>query len=45
MDGCEPDITLTKKIKEAGNLLEIQLLDHIIVAGKRYFSFADEGML
>lgn len=41
----QSDITLTKKIKEAGNLLEIQLLDHIIVAGKRYFSFADEGML
>jgi DNA repair protein RadC len=41
----QADIALTKKIKEAGNLLEIQLLDHIIVAGKRYFSFADEGML
>lgn len=45
LNASQADIALTKKIKEAGNLLEIQLLDHIIVAGKRYFSFADEGML
>ncbi len=41
----QADIILTNKLKEAGKLLEIQVLDHIIVAGKRYFSFADEGML
>ncbi|GCC51879.1 JAB domain-containing protein [Chryseotalea sanaruensis] len=45
LNASQADIALTKKIKEAGVLLEIQLLDHIIVAGKRYFSFADEGML
>lgn len=45
LNASQADIALTKKIKEAGILLEIQLLDHIIVAGKRYFSFADEGML
>lgn len=39
------DIELTKKIREGGKLLEIQLLDHIIVAGQKYFSFADEGLL
>lgn len=39
------DIALTKKIKESGIMLEIQLLDHLIVAGKKYFSFADEGLL
>jgi DNA repair protein RadC len=39
------DIELTKKLQEAGKLFEIQVLDHVIVAGQRYFSFADEGML
>jgi DNA repair protein RadC len=37
------DIALTQKIQQAGQLLDIQVLDHIIVAGKRYYSFADEG--
>lgn len=41
----QQDIDLTKKLKEAGKLLEIQLLDHLIVAGKNYYSFADEGLL
>lgn len=39
------DIDLTRKLKEAGKFLEIQLLDHLIVCGPKYFSFADEGML
>jgi DNA repair protein RadC len=39
------DIILTKKLHEAGKLLEVQLLDHIIIAGSKYLSFADEGML
>lgn len=41
----QADIDLTRKMKHAGNLLEIQILDHLIVAGQKYFSFADEGML
>ncbi len=41
----QSDRDLTKKIKEAGKLLDIQLLDHIIVAGRNYFSFADEGLM
>ena len=39
------DIKITKEIKEAGNLLKIQLLDHLILSQKSYFSFADENML
>lgn len=39
------DLKITEKIKEAGNLLEINVLDHIIVANRNYFSFADEGIL
>ena len=41
----EQDIKLTKKIKEAGALLDIQVLDHVIVCENGYYSFADEGMM
>lgn len=41
----QADMALTSKLKESGKLLEIQVLDHLIVAGKSYFSFADEGLL
>ena len=39
------DIEITKKIKQAGNTLDIKLLDHLIITEKTYFSFADEGLL
>ena len=39
----EADIQLTKKIKEAGKILELALLDHIIITKNSYYSFADEG--
>ena len=45
LSASQADIDLTKKIRDAGKLLEIQVLDHLIVAGQKYFSFADEGML
>ena len=35
----------TKKILKASKFLDVQLLDHIIMTKKSYFSFADEGML
>lgn len=38
------DKELTKKIKVAGQNLDIQVLDHIIVAENGYFSFSDEGI-
>lgn len=41
----QSDLALTKKLKEAGRVLEIQLLDHLIVAGQKYYSFADEGLM
>lgn len=39
------DIALTKQVNEAGRLLEISVIDHLIVTQNGYFSFADEGML
>ena len=41
----EADISLTRKIKEGGKILEISVLDHIIVTSEGYYSFADEGLL
>lgn len=41
----QEDLNITKKINEAGNILQISLLDHIIIAQNSYFSFADEGLL
>lgn len=45
LTASQADIDLTKKLKDGGRLLEIQVLDHIIIAGQKYFSFADEGLL
>jgi DNA repair protein RadC len=41
----QADIDLTKRLKEGGKILEVQLLDHVIVTTEGYFSFADEGLL
>lgn len=41
----DADISLTRKLKDAGILLDIQVLDHLIIAGNSYFSFADEGRI
>jgi DNA repair protein RadC len=41
----EADIKITEKLKNAAEMLEIKLLDHIIIADKSYFSFADEGLV
>jgi len=39
------DIDLTKKLAMAGKFLEIQLVDHLIISGDNYCSFADSGLL
>jgi DNA repair protein RadC len=39
------DIAITKKLTEAGKILDIRVLDHIIVAENNYFSFADDGLI
>ena len=40
----QADISLTKKLKGAGVMLEIPVLDHIIFTDNGYFSFIDEGL-
>lgn len=41
----EADLKITKKLKEAGAMLDIPILDHVIFADGGYYSFADEGIL
>jgi len=41
----ESDIRITNKILEAGKVLEVSVLDHIIVTDDSFFSFSDQGML
>lgn len=40
----QQDIHLTKKLAEAGALLEIKILDHLIISDTSFLSFADEGI-
>jgi DNA repair protein RadC len=41
----QADKDLTRKLKEAGRMLDLPILDHLIFTDKSYFSFADEGLL
>jgi DNA repair protein RadC len=41
----QADIELTRRLRKAGELLDLPLLDHLIVSERGYYSFADEGML
>jgi DNA repair protein RadC len=39
------DLEITRRLREAGELLGIRLLDHVIVGDGCYRSFADNGLL
>ena len=41
----DADLKLTKRLRQAGEALEISVLDHIIVSQNGYYSFADEGTM
>jgi DNA repair protein RadC len=41
----QADLDLTKRVKEAGRLLDIPILDHLIFGDNGYYSFADKGIL
>jgi DNA repair protein RadC len=45
LNPSDSDSKITQKIKEAGVLMDIQLLDHLIISDKDYYSFADNGLL
>jgi DNA repair protein RadC len=37
------DRLVTERLRDAGRLVGIDLLDHLVVGGERYYSFADEA--
>jgi len=39
------DKQITEKIKKAGEIMDITVIDHLIIGDTRYLSFADEGLL
>ena len=39
------NFVMTSKLKEGSELLEINIIDHIIIAQNTYFSFADEQII
>jgi DNA repair protein RadC len=41
----QADRDLTRKLREAGSVLEIPVLDHLIFTDNHYLSFADESLL
>jgi DNA repair protein RadC len=43
LTSSKPDKTLTEKIKIAGNIFSIQLVDHIIITREGFYSLADNG--
>jgi DNA repair protein RadC len=44
LQASDADIQITKKLKAAGQQLDIPVLDHIIVTEKGYYSFVDQGI-
>ncbi|GAB3918777.1 DNA repair protein RadC [Mucilaginibacter boryungensis] len=41
----QDDINLTKKLYNAGKILDINVVDHLIIGDNGYYSFSDEGLL
>jgi len=48
LQGAEPsdtDVRLTRKLVDAGRLIDVRTLDHIVVSGNKHVSFAERGLL
>jgi DNA repair protein RadC len=46
MQHSESDTAITRKIKESGNVMDIQLWDHLIIVPEgNYYSMTDEGII
>lgn len=39
------DKTFTRDLRDAGRLMNVEILDHIIIGGDQYYSFSDEGLI
>jgi DNA repair protein RadC len=45
LNPSEQDKTLTEKIKKAGAIMDVSLLDHVILTEESYYSFIDNGLI
>ena len=45
LNPSDADLRITKNLKEAGRIMDIPLLDHLIITDEEYYSFADAGVL
>lgn len=45
LEPSREDIVITKKLVEAGKLLDIRVLDHIITAGDKFVSFVEKRII
>ncbi len=45
LEPSKDDVLFTQTLVNAANVMQIRLLDHLIVSGEKYFSFADNGLL
>ena len=44
-DPSPDDVLITRKLKQAAELLDIDLLDHIVIGGKRHVSLKERGLM
>ncbi len=45
LNPSQQDKNITYKLREAGKIMDVQVLDHVIVTESGFFSFADEGLM
>lgn len=41
----EDDLEITKRLKKSGEILGIEVLDHLIITNKRFYSFKERGLI
>ena len=44
LEPSKADKEITKKLKGAGESLDVKVLDHLIITETKYYSFVDEGI-
>ncbi len=44
-DPSPEDVLITRKLKQAAELLDIELVDHIVIGGKRFVSLKERGLM
>jgi DNA repair protein RadC len=45
IEPSKEDLEITKKLVDAGNMIDIKVLDHIIIGGDNFTSFAKRGLI